>query len=93
MNQSEILTAIYNDKELLQQFNQSVNEHILSLRSLEQLQRDLKDTKSFIKEKYGLLPKVFEQICKTRMSDAAGIDELINQLEMIKDIAIAADGE
>ena len=87
MKTIEILTAVYNDKEVLTTIHKSIDEYSINLRSMDQLKRDTKDIETYIKEKYKISPTVFKKIVKAKMSDNSNVDTVIDELQLINDIA------
>ena len=83
----EILTAIYNDKEVLKKVKKSVEEYSINLRSMEQLRQDSKDIEKYVKDTYGIGATVFKKIVKSSMVQNDNVDELIEELQMIREIA------
>jgi hypothetical protein len=91
MKTIEILRAIYNDKPVLKKFKQSMEEYTLNLRSMEQLRNDSKEIEKFIKETYGITPGLFKKIVKSSLTQNDNTDEIIDELQMIREIAKAED--
>ncbi len=89
MKSVEILRAIYNDKEVLKKLKKSVDEYTLNLRSMEQLKRDSKEIETFIKETYGITPTLFKKIVKSSLTENDNVDEIIDELQLIREIAKA----
>lgn len=89
MKAVEILRALYNDKEVLKKFKKSIDEYALNLKSMDQLKRDSKEIENFIKETYALTPTLFKKIVKSSMTEHDNVDELIHEIQMIRDIAKA----
>lgn len=87
MKTHEILTAIYNDKDVLKKIKKSVEEYSLNLRSMDQLRQDCKDIEKHVKEAYGVGATVFKKIVKSSMTHNDNVDELIEELQMIREIA------
>lgn len=87
MKTHEILTAIYNDKEVLKKVKKSVEEYSINLRSMEQLRQDSKDIEKYVKDTYGIGATVFKKIVKSSMVQNDNVDELIEELQMIREIA------
>ncbi len=87
MKPIEILRAVYNDKEVLKKIRKSINEYTVNLHSMEQLKRDSKEIETFVKETYGLTPSMFKKIVKATMTQNDNVDEVIDELQMIREIA------
>lgn len=89
MKPVEILRAVYNDKEVLKKIHKSVEEYSINLKSMDQLKRDSKEIEDYIKETYRLSPTMFKKIVRASMSENDNVDEVIDELQMIRDIAKA----
>ncbi|TXI93622.1 MAG: hypothetical protein E6Q33_02600 [Neisseriales bacterium] len=89
MKTNEILTAIYNDKEVLNKVKKSVEEYSTNLRSMEQLKQDCKDIEKHIKDAYGLSATVFKKIAKATMIINDNTKEVVDEIETIQLIAEA----
>ena len=89
MKTNEILTAIYNDREVLKKVKKSVEEYTTNLRSMDQLKQDSKDIEKHIKEAYGLPANAFKKICKATLIVNDNTNEVIDELETIKMVAEA----
>lgn len=87
MKPLELLRAIFNDKAVLKKIHKSVDEYAINLKSMEQLKRDSKEIETYIKETYKLTPTMFKKIVKSRMSENDNVDEVIDELQIIRDIA------
>lgn len=87
MKTIEILRAIYNDKEVLKKIHKSVEEYSINLKSMDQLKRDSKDIEKHIKETYGISPTIFKKIVKASLSQNDTTDEIVDELQLIKEIA------
>ena len=87
MKALELLRAIFNDKAVLKKIHKSVDEYATNLKSMEQLKRDSKEIETYIKETYRLTPTMFKKIVKSRMSENDNVDEVIDELQIIRDIA------
>lgn len=87
MKSSEILRAIYNDKEILNKVRKSVDEYVINLRSMKQIKDDAKDIEAHVKETYGLPPSVFKKIVKCSLTLNDPTDEVIDELSLIREIA------
>lgn len=86
MKQIEILRALYNDKEVLKKVKKSVDEYAISIRSMDQLKNDCKEIEKYIKETYNLSPMTFKKIVKASMTTNDNTDDIVYELEMIRDI-------
>lgn len=87
MKPLEILRAVYNDKEVLKKIRKSIDEYAINLRSMDQLKRDSKEIENFVKETYGLTPSMFKKIVKASLTQNDNVDEVIDELQIIRDIA------
>ncbi len=87
MKSLELLQAIYNDKMVLKKIHKSVDEYIINLQSMEQLKRDSKEIETYIKETYKLTPAMFKKIVKSRMCKNDNVDDIIDELQIIRNIA------
>jgi hypothetical protein len=83
------LRAVYNNKEVLKKLRKSIGEYALNLRSMEQLKRDSKEIENYIKETYDISPTTFKKIVKASMVDNDNVGEIIDELQLINDIARA----
>lgn len=86
MKQIETLRALYNDKEVLKKVKKSVDEYAISIRSMDQLKNDCKEIEKYIKETYNLSPMTFKKIVKASMTTNDNTDDVVYELEMIRDI-------
>lgn len=89
MKTNEILTAIYNDKEVLKKVKKSVEEYSINLRSMDQLKQDCKDIEKHIKDAYGLSATAFKKIAKATMIVNDNTKEVVDEIETIQLIAEA----
>jgi hypothetical protein len=89
MKPLEILRAVYNDKEVLKKIRKSVDEYAINLKSMDQLKLDRKEIEKYIKETYGITPTMFKKIVKASLKMDDNVDEIIDELQMIRDIAKA----
>lgn len=87
MKTIEVLRAVYNDKEVLKKIRKSMDEYALNLRSMDQLKLDSKEIEAFVKETYGITPTMFKKIVKASMTQNDNVDEVIDELQMIREIA------
>ena len=87
MKSSEILRAVYNDKEVLKKIRKSVDEYAINLKSMDQLKRDSKDIENHVKETYGLPSAMFKKIIKVSLAMTDNVDEVIDELDLIRKIA------
>jgi len=83
------LRAVYNNKEVLKNFRKSIGEYALNLRSMEQLKRDSREIETYIKETYDISPTTFKKIVKASMVENDNVEETIDELQLINDIARA----
>ena len=91
MKAIEILRAVYNDKEVLKKIRKSMDEYALNLRSMDQLKRDSKEIEVFVKETYGLPSTIFKKIVKASLTVNDTVDEVVDELQLINEIARKAD--
>lgn len=89
MKTNEILTAIYNDKEVLKKVKKSVEEYSINLRSMDQLKQDCKDIEKHIKDAYGLSATAFKKIAKATTIVNDNTKEVVDEIETIQLIAEA----
>lgn len=89
MKSVEILRAVFNDKEVLKKIRKSIDEYALNLKSMDQLKRYSKEIETYIKETYQISPTMFKKIVKASMTDNDNVDEIVDELELIRDIAKA----
>ena len=87
MKNVQLLQAIYNDKEMLKKIHKSLDEYITNMRSMEQLRRDSKDIENHIKERYKITPTLFKKLAKAMTTQNDTTDEVIDELQLIRDIA------
>jgi len=87
MKSLELLRAIFNDKIVLKKIHKSVDEYAINLKSMEQLKRDSREIETYIKETYKITPTMFKKIVKSRMAENDNVDEVIDELQIIRDIA------
>lgn len=91
MKQVELLRAIYNDKEVLKKIRKSIDEYALNQKSMDQLKRDSKEIEKHIKETYGIPATLFKKIVKASLTQNDNTDEIIDELQMIQEIAKPED--
>ena len=91
MKQIELLRAIYNDKEVLKKIRKSIDEYALNQKSMDQLKRDSKEIEKHIKETYGIPATLFKKIVKASLTQNDNTDEIIDELQMIQEIAKPED--
>lgn len=91
MKQIELLRAIYNDKEVLKKIRKSIDEYALNQKSMDQLKQDSKEIEKHVKEAYGIPTTLFKKIVKASLSQNDNTDEIIDELQMIQEIAKAGD--
>ena len=89
MKAVELLRAVYNDKEVLKKIRKSVDEYAINLKSMDQLKRDSKEIEAYIKETYGITPTMFKKIVKASLVETDNVEEVIDELQLIRDIAKA----
>jgi len=83
------LRAVYNNKEVLKKLRKSIGEYALNLRSIEQLNRDSREIETYIKETYDISSITFKKIVKASMEGNDNVEETIDELQLINDIARA----
>jgi hypothetical protein len=86
---TEILRAIYNDKTILKKFKQSIEQYTINIHSMAQLKNDSKEIEVFIKDTYGITPSIFKKIVRSSMTETDNVDEVIDELQLIREIAKA----
>ena len=89
MNNLEILHAIYNDKEILSELHKSIQEYAINLKSMDQLKLDSKDIEKFVKDNYRISPTLFKKIVKLSCEEDSNLEEVIDELQIIHEIAKA----
>ena len=87
MQAAELLRAIYNDKEVLKKLRKSIDEYALNQRSMEQLKTDSKDIEQYVKNTHKIPPVLFKKIVKASLTMNDNTDELIDEMQLIRDIA------
>jgi hypothetical protein len=87
MKSTEILRAVYNDKEVLKKVKKSIDDYALNLKSMDQLKLDSKEIETHVKETYGLSPTLFKKIVKASLTQNDTVDEVVDELQMINEIA------
>lgn len=87
MKSTELLRAIYNDKEVLKKIRKSIDEYAINEKSMEQLKLDSKEIEKYVKETYQITPTMFKKIVKATRSENDNVDEIIDELQLIRDIA------
>lgn len=87
MKTVELLKAIYNDKETLKKIRKSVDEYAANIKSMDQLKRDSREIEQFVKDTYGIPATLFKRIVKSSLIQNDNTDEVIDELQMIRDIA------
>lgn len=87
MKNTDILRAIYNDKAVLKKLKKSLDEYCINIKSMDQLKRDSKEIEGFVKETYGVSPNLFKKIVKASMTINDVTDEIVEEMEMIREIA------
>jgi hypothetical protein len=83
------LRAVYNDKEVLKKLRKSIGEYALNLRSMEQLKRDSKEIETYIKETYDISSTTFKKIVKASTVENDNVEDIIDEMQIIRDIARA----
>ena len=87
MKALQLLRAVYNDKEVLKKIRKSVDEYALNIKSMGQLKQDSKDIEVYVKDTYGVTPALFKKIVKASMTENDNTEEVIDELQLIRDIA------
>ncbi len=87
MKSTELLRAIYNDKEVLKKIRKSIDEYAINQKSMEQLKVDSKEIEKYVKETYQITPTMFKKIVKATLSVNDNVDEIIDEMQLIRDIA------
>ena len=87
MKSTELLRAIYNDKEVLKKIRKSIDEYAINQKSMDQLKLDSKEIEKYVKETYQITPTMFKKIVKTTLSVNDNVDEIIDEMQLIRDIA------
>jgi hypothetical protein len=91
MKNIELLRAVYNDKEVLKKIRKSIDEYALNHKSMDQLKLDSKEIETYVKETYGIPTTLFKKIVKATLSQNDNTDEIIDEMQMIQEIAKAQD--
>ena len=87
MKSTELLRAIYNDKEVLKKIRKSIDEYAINQKSMDQLKLDSKEIEKYVKETYQITPTMFKKIVKATLSVNDNVDEIIDEMQLIRDIA------
>lgn len=87
MKSTELLRAIYNDKEVLKKIRKSIDEYAINQKSMDQLKSDSKEIEKYVKETYQLTPTMFKKLVKATLSVNDNVDEIIDEIQLIRDIA------
>jgi hypothetical protein len=87
MKSTELLRAIYNDKEVLKKIRKSIDEYAINQKSMDQLKSDSKEIEKYVKETYQITPTMFKKIVKATLSVNDNVDEIIDEMQLIRDIA------
>jgi butyrate kinase len=87
MKSTELLRAIYNDKEVLKKIRKSIDEYAVNQKSMDQLKLDSKEIEKYVKETYQITPTMFKKIVKATLSVNDNVDEIIDEMQLIRDIA------
>ncbi|RTL11740.1 MAG: hypothetical protein EKK54_05980 [Neisseriaceae bacterium] len=87
MKSTELLRAIYNDKEVLKKIRKSIDEYAINQKSMDQLKSDSKEIEKYVKETYQLTPTMFKKLVKATLSVNDNVDEIIDEMQLIRDIA------
>lgn len=89
MKKVELLRAIYNDKEMLKKIRKSIDEYATNLKSMDQLKRDSREIEKFVKDTYNVPATLFKKIVKSSLIQNDNTDEVIDEMQIIRDIATA----
>ncbi len=76
-------------KNILKKIRKSLDEYIVNQQSMEQLKRDSKEIENYVKETYGIAPALFKKIVKAMNTQNDNTDEIIDEMQMIREIARA----
>ncbi len=87
MKSTELLRAIYNDKGVLKKIRKSIDEYAINQKSMDQLKLDSKEIEKYVKETYQITPTMFKKIVKATLSVNDNVDEIIDEMQLIRDIA------
>ncbi len=87
MKSTKLLRAIYNDKEVLKKICKSIDEYAINQKSMDQLKLDSKEIEKYVKETYQITPTMFKKIVKVTLSINDNVDEIIDEMQLIRDIA------
>ncbi len=87
MKSTELLRAIYNDKEVLKKIRKSIDEYAINQKSMDQLKSDSKEIEKYVKETYQLTPTMFKKLVKATLAVNDNVDEIIDEMQLIRDIA------
>ncbi|HRG61703.1 MAG TPA: hypothetical protein PLP75_01650 [Burkholderiales bacterium] len=87
MKSTELLRAIYNDKEVLKKIRKSIDEYAINQKSMDQLKSDSKEIEKYVKETYQLTPTMFKKLVKATLTVNDNVDEIIDEMQLIRDIA------
>lgn len=87
MKSTELLRAIYNDKEVLKKIRKSIDEYAINQKSMVQLKSDSKEIEKYVKETYQLTPTMFKKLVKATLTVNDNVDEIIDEMQLIRDIA------
>ncbi len=87
MKSTELLRAIYNDKEVLKKIRKSIDEYAINQKSMVQLKSDSKEIEKYVKETYQLTPTMFKKLVKATLAVNDNVDEIIDEMQLIRDIA------
>lgn len=91
MKTAELLRAILNDGTVLNKIKKSIDEYSTNIKSMDQLKRDSKEIEVFVKETYGLPSTIFKKIVKASLTVNDTVDEVVDELQLINEIARKAD--
>ena len=91
MKTAELLRAILNDGTVLKEIKKSIDEYSTNIKSMDQLKRDSKEIEAFVKETYGLPSTIFKKIVKASLTVNDTVDEVVDELQLINEIARKAD--
>ena len=87
MKNVQVLQSVFNDKDSLKKLHKSIDEYAINIKSMEQLKQDSKEIEVYIKETFRISPTLFKKIVQFKIKENDNVDEIIDELELIRDIA------
>ena len=91
MKTAELLRAILNDGTVLKKIKKSIEGYSTNIKSMDQLKRDSKEIEVFVKETYGLPSTIFKKIVKASLTVNDTVNEVVDELQLINEIARKTD--